>query len=135
MSVAALSESPPDSARGVFLAAGMRLYPSHGYQRLSVRLLAAEAGLSPGMFHHLFASKEAFVAEVLQRKYDAAFAVLQLQVRPGRGVRENLRDAMRFSLFLRARIWTGLCGCLPMRRPHRRCASLSAIMPGCAISR
>ena len=99
MSVAALSESPPDSAREVFLAAGMRLYPSHGYQRLSVRLLAAEAGLSPGMFHHLFASKEAFVAEVLQRKYDAAFAELQLQVRPGRGVRENLRDAMRFLAF------------------------------------
>ena len=99
MSVAALSESPSDSAREVFLAAGMRLYPSHGYQRLSVRLLAAEAGLSPGMFHHLFASKEAFVAEILQRKYDAAFAELQLQVRPGRGVRENLRDAMRFLAF------------------------------------
>lgn len=99
MSVSALSESPSDSAREVFLAAGMRLYPSHGYQRLSVRLLAAEAGLSPGMFHHLFASKEAFVAEVLQRKYDAAFAALQLQVRPGRGVRENLRDALRFLAF------------------------------------
>ena len=88
-----------DSARELFLAAGMRLYPSHGYQRLSVRLLAAEAGLSPGMFHHLFASKEAFVAEVLQRKYDAAFAELQLQVRPGRSVRENLRDALRFLAF------------------------------------
>jgi len=99
MSVAALSESPSDSAREVFLAAGMRLYPSHGYQRLSVRLLAAEAGLSPGMFHHLFASKEAFVAEILQRKYDAAFAALQLQVRPGRGGRENLRDALRFLAF------------------------------------
>ena len=97
--------SSGDSAREVFLAAGMRLYPSHGYQRLSVRLLAAEAGLSPGMFHHLFASKEAFVAEVLQRKYDAAFAELQLQVRPGRGVRENLRDALRFlALFTRAHL-------------------------------
>ena len=91
MSVSALPVSSPDSAREVFLAAGMRLYPELGYQHLSVRLLAAEAGLSPGMFHHLFANKEAFVAEVLQRKYDAAFAELQLQVRPGRSVRENLR--------------------------------------------
>ena len=99
MSVSALPESLPDSAREAFLAAGMRLYPELGYQRLSVRLLAAEAGLSPGMFHHLFASKEAFVAEVLQRKYDAAFAALQLQVRPGRGGRENLRDALRFLAF------------------------------------
>ena len=101
MSVSVLSESEasPDSAREVFLAAGMRLYPELGYQRLSVRLLATEAGLSPGMFHHLFASKEAFVAEVLQRKYDAAFAALQLQVRPGKGARENLRDALRFLAF------------------------------------
>ena len=96
MSVSALPVSSPDSAREVFLAAGMRLYPELGYQHLSVRLLAAKAGLSPGMFHHLFANKEAFVAEVLQRKYDAAFAELQLQVRPGRSVRENLRDALRF---------------------------------------
>lgn len=99
MSVSALPVSSPDSAREVFLAAGMRLYPELGYQHLSVRLLAAEAGLSPGMFHHLFANKEAFVAEVLQRKYDAAFAELQLQVRPGRNVRENLRDALRFLAF------------------------------------
>jgi len=99
MSVSALPVSSPDSAREVFLAAGMRLYPELGYQHLSVRLLAAEAGLSPGMFHHLFANKEAFVAEVLQRKYDAAFAELQLQVRPGRSVRENLRDALRFLAF------------------------------------
>ena len=105
MSVSALPESSPDSAREVFLAAGMRLYPELGYQRLSVRLLAAEAGLSPGMFHHLFANKEAFVAEVLQRKYDAAFAELQLQVRPERGVRENLRDALRFlARFTRAHL-------------------------------
>lgn len=99
MSVSALPVSSPDSAREVFLAAGIRLYPELGYQHLSVRLLAAEAGLSPGMFHHLFANKEAFVAEVLQRKYDAAFAELQLQVRPGRSVRENLRDALRFLAF------------------------------------
>lgn len=55
----------PETARGKFIAAGSRLYPEKGYYKLSVRLLAAEAGLSSGMFHHLFDSKDAFVAEML----------------------------------------------------------------------
>ena len=41
--------------RSQFIAAGFKLYPQHGYRKLSVRMLAAEAGLSAGMFHHLFA--------------------------------------------------------------------------------
>ncbi|MBP7301946.1 MAG: TetR family transcriptional regulator, partial [Brachymonas sp.] len=44
------------SAREQFIEAGMHLYPQYGYRQLSVRLLAAETGLSSGMFHHLFAS-------------------------------------------------------------------------------
>ncbi|WP_274584427.1 TetR/AcrR family transcriptional regulator [Neisseria leonii] len=48
-----------------FLQAGFRLYPEAGYRGLSVRALAAEAGLSPGMFHHLFAGKDDFVRMML----------------------------------------------------------------------
>lgn len=55
-----------DSAHDKFIAAGSRLYPELGYYRLSVRVLAAEAGLSPGMFHHLFASKDAFIVELFR---------------------------------------------------------------------
>lgn len=94
-----MSQELSSSAAEAFLAAGMRLYPKLGYRKLSVRVLAAEAGLSPGMFHHLFASKEAFCAAVLARKYDEGFADLQVQVRKGRDVRENLRDALRFLAF------------------------------------
>lgn len=50
--------------RGQFIAAGMKLYPQWGYQKLSVRLLAAEAGVSSGMFHHVFADKDEFVGEL-----------------------------------------------------------------------
>lgn len=94
-----MSQELSSSAAEAFLNAGMRLYPKLGYRKLSVRLLAAEAGLSPGMFHHLFAGKEAFCAAVLQRKYDAGFSGLQVQVKRGRSVRENLRDALRFLAF------------------------------------
>ncbi len=74
----------------------MRLYPELGYHRLSVRALAAEAGLSSGMFHHLFDSKDAFVATLLQHKYELAFQALTAQVQEGVSVLERLRGALFF---------------------------------------
>ena len=61
------------SAYSQFIEAGMRLYPQYGYRKLSVRLLAAEAGVSSGMFHHLFADKDAFVEELLNKKREQIF--------------------------------------------------------------
>lgn len=91
--------------RDAFIAAGKTLYPRYGYRQLSVRLLAAEAGLSPGMFHHLFADKEAYIAEVLQHKYDEAFAQLTLHIRPGRGERDNLCAVLTYlAVFTRENI-------------------------------
>lgn len=84
------------STRQQFLDAGFRLYPQYGYRQLSVRLLAAETGLSPGMFHHLFASKDAFVGELLQQQYGSAFAALVLTIRPQAPVRDNLREVLDF---------------------------------------
>ena len=54
-----------ESARIRFIAAGEKLYPELGYSKLSVRLLAAEAELSSGMFHHLFENKDVFMLEML----------------------------------------------------------------------
>ena len=84
------------TARDRLIQAGFILYPQHGYRALSVRQLAAEAGLSAGMFHHLFASKEAFVGELLQQKYGAAFEALVLQVRADEPVADNLERALWF---------------------------------------
>lgn len=61
-----------------FIEAGMRLYPQYGYRKLSVRLLAAEAGVSSGMFHHLFVDKDAFVEELLNNKRKQIFGTLHL---------------------------------------------------------
>lgn len=91
-----LMEKP---ARAQFIAAGMRLYPLHGYAKLSVRLLAEEAGLSPGMFHHLFASKDEFVGELLYRKYGEGFSQLVVQIPDHAPVREKLRCALLFLAF------------------------------------
>ncbi|WP_373741374.1 TetR/AcrR family transcriptional regulator [Neisseria sp.] len=51
--------------RNKFLQTGIRLYPQLGYHKLSVRLLAAEAGMSAGMFHHCFESKDDFIRQLL----------------------------------------------------------------------
>lgn len=74
--------------RAQFIAAGLKLYPRYGYRKLSVRLLAAEAGLSSGMFHHLFEDKDAFVAELLENQHQQTFGRLHL---------ENIENADAFA--------------------------------------
>ncbi|MDO5640300.1 MAG: TetR/AcrR family transcriptional regulator [Neisseria sp.] len=67
-----------ESTRSQLIAAGLKLYPQYGYGRLSVRVLAAEAGVSAGMFHHLFDNKDAFVAELLETHHRHTFGRLNL---------------------------------------------------------
>ncbi len=80
------------SARSDFLKAGMRLYPEYGYQKLSVRLLAAETGLSAGMFHHAFKNKAAFIDEILHNKYAQTFAQIRLDLPPRMPTIERLHQ-------------------------------------------
>lgn len=84
--------------RSQLIAAGMKLYPQYGYAKLSVRVLAAEAGVSPGMFHHLFASKDAFMAELLENNHQDTFGRLNMDdadaENPFAGLREVLRRLM-----------------------------------------
>lgn len=62
-----------DQTRERFIQAGLELYPQYGYRLLSVRLLAERAGLSSGMFHHLFKSKDDFFEQML-KKHNPVFA-------------------------------------------------------------
>ena len=57
-----------------FIRAAERLYPQLGYQKLSVRALAAQAQLSSGLFHHLFANKDDFMAQVFAQHFQRALA-------------------------------------------------------------
>ncbi|MCB2034217.1 MAG: helix-turn-helix transcriptional regulator, partial [Ottowia sp.] len=52
------------------LQSGRRLYPRLGCAGLTVRAVADDAGVAPGMFHYHFDSKEAFLRQVLQQFYD-----------------------------------------------------------------
>ena len=82
------------SAREQFIEAGMHLYPQYGYRQLSVRLLAAETGLSSGMFHHLFASKADFVAELLESQNADTFGRLDFRTDEHASAVAKLRHAV-----------------------------------------
>ena len=82
------------TARSQFLAAGAKLYPQYGYRQLSVRLLAAETGLSSGMFHHLFASKADFVAELLENQNADTFGRLDFRTDENASAVTKLRHAV-----------------------------------------
>lgn len=57
----------------LLLDAGRRLLPEAGLSGLSVRRLAVEAGVNPGMFHYHFKTKRRFVRAVLQEIYEEFF--------------------------------------------------------------
>ena len=59
-----------------FILAAEQLYPQLGYQKLSVRALATQAKLSSGLFHHLFANKDDFMAQVFAQHFQRAFGWL-----------------------------------------------------------
>ena len=56
------------------LASGAALYPESGCAGLSVRAVAAHAGVNAGMFHYHFQSKEDFLRQVLQGIYEQLFS-------------------------------------------------------------
>lgn len=77
------------------LEAGRRLLPEVGCAALSVRRLAAEAGVNPGMFHYHFRTKDTFLRTLLQSTYDEMFARLEpVAAAQSPSVTEKLRGAL-----------------------------------------
>ena len=74
---------PSRNVDQALFASGAVLYPQLGCAGLSVRAVAAHAGVTPGMFHYHFESKEAFLRTLLQRFYEDLFS--RLSVPAGQG--------------------------------------------------
>ena len=77
----------------LLLRAGRELFPETGATRLSVRRIAARAGVNLGMFHYHFGTKDVFVRRLLQDLYDEMFAKLELAAAAGTPI-EALRGAL-----------------------------------------
>lgn len=94
------------------LAAGRALYPRFGCAGLSVRALAARAGVNPAMFHYHFKTKDEFLRTLLQQQYEDLFATLNqdaaLQGPAIERLRSGLNGLARFARDHRpliSRVW------------------------------
>jgi AcrR family transcriptional regulator len=76
------------------LSSGRALYPRLGAAGLSVRALAEHAGVTAGMFHYHFESKDAFLRTVLQQIYEEVFAQLSVEATLPGAPLQRLRQAL-----------------------------------------
>jgi AcrR family transcriptional regulator len=70
---------PSQQIDQTLLASARELLPATGCAGLSVRALAEHAGVSPGMFHYHFGSKERFLRTLLTGVYEEMFGSLAAQ--------------------------------------------------------
>jgi len=75
-----------------FILAAEKLYPQLGYPKLSVRILAEEAKLSSGLFHHLFANKDDFISQVFAQHFQQALGWLAPEFAANQPPIERLRQ-------------------------------------------
>lgn len=71
-----LDSTRPDSRRQQILEQATLLFGAHGYDRTSMRDIAAAVGMLPGSVYYHFASKEALLAAVYQNGIDRSLACL-----------------------------------------------------------
>jgi len=65
MSVAVVNTEKPEVGRAGILSAAASLFCLHGYGGVSLRAIAAAAGIKAGSIYYHFASKDAIVTEIL----------------------------------------------------------------------
>lgn len=75
-----MSTAKAEQTRGTIVAAAMRLFRTAGYDKATMRAIAAEAGVSVGNAYYYFGSKEhlvqAFYDQLQEEHAEAAAAVL-----------------------------------------------------------
>lgn len=57
----------PEDIRTHLLDAALRAFARHGYEGASMRLIASEAGVAPGLIYHYFPSKERVLQALFER--------------------------------------------------------------------
>lgn len=76
------------------LQAGHELLPATGVRALSIRQVTERAGVNLGMFHYHFKTKDVFVRALLEQRYNAMFAALELEAHKSAATLDNLRAAV-----------------------------------------
>jgi len=93
---------PSHETEAALLAAGEAVIRESGFSGLSLRRVAARAGVNLGMFPYLFGTKEVFVRKVSQRIYDNFFQGFSLATsRSGRPIENLRRGLIQLGRFIR----------------------------------
>jgi TetR/AcrR family transcriptional regulator, transcriptional repressor for nem operon len=83
--------SPNPSTRRLLLDTGMQMARESGLHKLTVRGLAARAGVNPGSFVYHFGNRDAFLSELIETWYQPLFDSLQWQLDDAQPPLERLR--------------------------------------------
>ena len=104
----------PDSSRQAVLDAARGLFSEQGFDRTTVRAIAARAGVDPAMVHHFFGTKEQLFRASLELPFDPSVIVAALDAHPGDEGRTLVRGVLlvwrqpeireRFTAMLRAAV-------------------------------
>lgn len=91
---------PGDDARGVILESGLTVFAEHGFHGATMRDIAGKAGVSQGLLHHHFGSKNGLWEKVGERITADFMAYMTEAVpadsRPEEGMRAMLRALLSY---------------------------------------
>ena len=90
--------SDPSSARGRLLNEAARLFRDKGYERTTVRDLAAAVGIQSGSLFHHFRTKEEILKAVMVETIRLNTALMQAAADQADSAREKLRALIRAEL-------------------------------------
>nr|WP_282451752.1 TetR/AcrR family transcriptional regulator [Marinobacter koreensis] len=90
--------SDPDGARGRLLREAARLFRDKGYERTTVRDLAAAVGIQSGSLFHHFRTKEDILKAVMVETIRLNTALMEAAVEAVDAPREKLRALVRVEL-------------------------------------
>ena len=89
--------------RELIVAAATRLFAEHGFDAVSLRQIAREAGVDPALVHHYFAGKDEVYAASVELPADPAEVLAELGDRP-------LDERATALLTALVRLWEGPAG-------------------------
>jgi AcrR family transcriptional regulator len=78
--------------REAILASARRLFAQHGYDRASLRAIAADAGVDSALVAHFFGSKQRLFVEVVELPFDPARALPEILAGDPAGVGHRLAE-------------------------------------------
>ncbi len=79
-----------ETGRKAILEAARRYFERHGYERATIRAIAAEAGVDPALVHHYFGNKERLLVAALRLPVNPREILPQILEGPAEEIGERL---------------------------------------------